>query len=88
MEKMKIMVVDDEERFLSTTEKLLSRKGIKAITATSGAEALEKLRAHNIHVVILDVKMPGLDGIATVKEIKSRFPVVEDMQQWSLLWKA
>ena len=77
MEKMKMMLVDDEERFLSTTQKLLVKKGYDVITALSGAEALEKLRSHAIHVVILDVKMPGMDGIATLKEIKWRFPMTE-----------
>jgi len=77
MEKMKIMLVDDEERFLSTTKKLLAKKGYDVLTATSGSEALEKLRLHNIHVVILDVKMPGMDGIVTLRRIKSEFPLVE-----------
>ena len=77
MEEMKMMLVDDEERFLSTTKKLLLRKGMEVLTATSGAEALEKLRSHSIHVVVLDVKMPGMDGIATLKEIKRQFPLVE-----------
>ena len=77
MEEMKMMLVDDEERFLSTTQKLLSRKGIEALTAPSGGEALEKLRTQNIHVVILDVKMPGMDGIETLKQIKKQFPLVE-----------
>jgi len=77
MEKMKMMLVDDEERFLSTTCKLLSKKGIDVVTATSGKEALEILLQKNIHVVILDVKMPGMDGIAVLKEIKSRFPMIE-----------
>ncbi|MBU1903131.1 MAG: response regulator [Proteobacteria bacterium] len=77
MEKMKMMLVDDEERFLSTTEKLLSRKGYDIVTAGSGAEALEKLRTHNIHVVILDVKMPGMDGIDTLRAIKRTYPLVE-----------
>ena len=77
MEKIKMMLVDDEERFLSTTKKLLSRKGIEALTAHSGREALEKLRTQNIHVVILDVKMPGMDGIETLKQIKKQYPVVE-----------
>ena len=63
MEKMKMMLVDDEERFLSTTKKLLSKKGVEALTATNGAEALKILRSQNIHVVILDVKMQGMDGI-------------------------
>ncbi len=77
MEEMKLMLVDDEERFLSTTSKLLTRKGFKVFTAAGGAEALEKLKRHNIHVVILDVKMPGMDGIATLKAIKHSFPLVE-----------
>ena len=77
MEEMKMMLVDDEERFLSTTKKLLSREGYEVLTVTSGVEALEKLRTHNIHVVILDVKMPGMDGIATLKHIKREFPLVE-----------
>ena len=77
MEKMKMMLVDDEERFLSTTKKILSKKGIEVLTAMSGAEALEKLRSQNIHVVILDVKMPGMDGIETLKQIKRQFPLIE-----------
>ncbi|MDZ7698004.1 MAG: response regulator [Deltaproteobacteria bacterium] len=77
MEEMKMMLVDDEERFLSTTEKLLLRKGYDVLTATSGTEALEKLRTHNMHVVILDVKMPGMDGIETLKAIKREYPLVE-----------
>ncbi len=77
MEVLKIMLVDDEERFLLTTKKLLSKKGYEVFTASSGAEALDKLRKQNIHVVILDVKMPGMDGMETLKEIKKHFPLVE-----------
>lgn len=77
MEKMRMMLVDDEERFLATTQKLLTKKGYDVVTASGGGEALEKIRTHNIHVVILDVKMPGMDGNATLKEIKKRFPLVE-----------
>ncbi len=77
MEAMKLMLVDDEERFLATTKKLLLRKGLEATTASSGAEALDILRTRNIHVVILDVKMPGMDGIETLKEIKRAHPLVE-----------
>ena len=77
MEKMNMMLVDDEERFLLTTSKLIAKRGYEVLTATSGPEALEKLRATNIHVVILDVKMPGMNGIATLKEIKGQFPLIE-----------
>ena len=74
MSEMKIMLVDDEERFLTTTQKLLARKGVDVITATSGSEALNKLIMENVHVVILDVKMPGMDGIATLRAIRERYP--------------
>jgi DNA-binding NtrC family response regulator len=77
MEQMKMMLVDDEERFLSTTKRLLEKKGILVETATSGMAALEKIRSTNIHVVILDVKMPGMDGIMVLKEIKRQYPMVE-----------
>ncbi len=77
MEKMKLMLVDDEERFLSTMCKLLEKKGYDAITASNGSEALEKLRTHNIHVVVLDVKMPEMDGNETLRAIKRLYPMVE-----------
>ncbi|MBE9580722.1 MAG: response regulator [Proteobacteria bacterium] len=77
MQELRMMLVDDEERFLSTTKRLLSKKGYEVVTATSGAEALDKLRDEEIHVVILDVKMPGMSGIATLEEIRRRFPLVE-----------
>jgi len=77
MEKMKLMLVDDEERFLSTMCKLLEKKGYDAITAPNGSEALEKLRTHNIHVVVLDVKMPEMDGNETLRAIKRLYPMVE-----------
>lgn len=77
MNNMALMLVDDEERFLQTTSKLLARKGLEALTATSGQEALDKLETEYVDVVILDVKMPGMDGLETLKQIKSRHPLVE-----------
>ena len=72
-----MMIVDDEERFLSTTRKLLEKKGFDVQTASSGGDALEMLRTSPVHVVVLDVKMPGMDGVATLREIKRQFPMVE-----------
>ena len=77
MEKMRIMLVDDEERYLQTTKKLIEKKGYDVLTALSGEEALEKLKPQNVHVVILDVKMPGMDGNQTLKAIKTLYPLVE-----------
>ena len=68
MVKMKMMLVDDEERFLSTTKKLLARKGYDVLTAASGNDALETLKSRNVDIVILDVKMPGMHGMTTLKK--------------------
>ena len=77
MEKMKLLLVDDETRYLETTQKLIERKGYKVWTAPSGEKALQTMAAHNIHVVILDVKMPGMDGNETLKQIKELYPLTE-----------
>lgn len=77
MGKMKMMLVDDEERYLMTTQKLLERKGVEVLIAPGGKEALDLLKRHNVHVVVLDVKMPGMDGNETLKAIKALYPLVE-----------
>ena len=77
MEKMKVMLVDDEERYLLTTAKLMEKKGIDVVTAQSGAQALDLLKTHDVHVVILDIKMPGMDGFKTLRAIKTLYPPVE-----------
>jgi DNA-binding NtrC family response regulator len=77
VEKMKMMLVDDEQRYLTTTQKLLERKGVEVLIAPGGKEALDLLKRHNVHVVVLDVKMPGMDGNETLKAIKALYPLVE-----------
>ncbi|WP_319466329.1 response regulator [uncultured Pseudodesulfovibrio sp.] len=75
MAKIKVLMVDDEERFRTTTAKILARKGFETILAESGEEALEKMD-EGPDVVILDVKMGGMDGHATLKLIKEKTPDV------------
>ncbi len=77
MEAMMVLLVDDETRYLETTRKLLERKGYRAMTASSGPEALARLAENEIHVVILDVKMPHMDGHETFREIRKHYPLVE-----------
>jgi len=77
MIKMRLMLVDDEERFLQTTSKMIRKKGYDVITAASGEACLEKLETEMVHVVIMDVKMPGMDGVETLKRIKQRYPRIE-----------
>ena len=74
----KVLLVDDEVPFVETMTKRLTKRDLEVHQAFSGSEALEKLdRERSVEVVILDVKMPGMDGIETLREIKKRFPLVE-----------
>ena len=77
MPKIKILLVDDEERFLETTKKLMVRKGYEVGTAGGGADALEQLKTSLCDVVVLDVKMPGMDGVSVLKEVKRLYPLTE-----------
>ncbi len=78
MIETKLLLVDDEEAFVATMAKRLTHREINVSVAYSGEESLSKLAEHpDIDVVILDVLMPGMDGIATLKEIKKAYPLVE-----------
>lgn len=66
----KVLIVDDEERFRMTLAKLLSVKGIEVKTAGGGREALEELAKECYDVVLLDVKMPDMNGLEVLEEIK------------------
>ena len=75
-----VLLVDDEAPFVETLAKRIASRDIKVDTALSGNEAIEKLKgngAAGIDVVILDVKMPGMDGLETLQEIKHMHPNIE-----------
>ena len=73
-----VLLVDDEQAFVATTSKRLMARGLNVLTAHGGQEALDLLMAHqNVDVVVLDVKMPSMDGIETLKRIKAAYPLVE-----------
>jgi len=73
----KVLIVDDEERFRATMCKLLTVRGVEAVTAGSGKEAIEKLRQNPYDVVILDVRMPEMGGVQVLSEIKKIDPQAE-----------
>jgi DNA-binding NtrC family response regulator len=75
--KPKILLVDDEERFRITLAKLLRVKGLDVTTLGSGLEALEELGKQNYDVILLDVRMPGMNGIETLAQIKKLNPDIE-----------
>jgi DNA-binding NtrC family response regulator len=73
-----VLLVDDEAPFVDTMTKRLTKRKLTVFKSYSGEEALETLKENSqIDLVILDVKMPGMDGIETLKEIRKEFPLVE-----------
>jgi DNA-binding NtrC family response regulator len=73
-----LLLVDDEVAFTQTMSKRLAKRDFEVQTASGGEEALELLEKNpSVEVVVLDVKMPGMDGIETLTQIKHKFPLVE-----------
>lgn len=72
--KIKVLMVDDEEQFRKTTAKILDKKGYETTMAGSGEEAVELLKKQAQDVVILDIKMPGMDGHEALSEIRKIRP--------------
>jgi DNA-binding NtrC family response regulator len=73
----KVLLVDDEKDFIEMLSLRLKEVGEKITVAYSGQEGLDALKKADIDVVILDIKMPGMDGIETLTEIKKKYPLVE-----------
>jgi len=72
-----ILLVDDEEDFVEMLGLRLKEAGETVLTAHSGSRCLEILDETDIDVIILDVKMPEMDGIETLREVKTRHPLTE-----------
>ena len=77
MREFNVLVVDDEGEFREMTSKILTKRGLKVQSAGSGQKALEILDHSRTDVVLLDVKMPGMDGIDTLRHIRNLKPLVE-----------
>jgi len=74
----RVLVVDDEAPFVNALSRRLDKRGFTVMTASDGLEALERLqRDRDVDVVLLDIKMPGMNGIETLKAIKKDYPYVE-----------
>ena len=69
-----MLLVDDEEAFVKVLFKRLSKRNIHVTPAADGTEALQRMRHGNFNVVVLDLKMEGMDGIEVLKIIKKMAP--------------
>jgi DNA-binding NtrC family response regulator len=78
MTNVNVLLVDDEVPFVEALTRRLARRSLEITSAFTGQQALDKLaESKTLEVVILDVKMPGMDGIETLKRIKESYPLVE-----------
>ncbi len=74
---IRLLIVDDENDFVEVLAQRLQTRGFSVKTAACGEEALDCVREHDFDVVILDVMMPGLNGVETLQEIKKLQPLTE-----------
>ncbi|SNR79980.1 Response regulator receiver domain-containing protein [Humidesulfovibrio mexicanus] len=74
---MNILLVDDEADFVETMTKRFRIRKIPVATAGSGAEALRLVDEQDFDVVILDVRMPGMDGLEVLRQIRAKRPMTE-----------
>jgi len=77
VEEMRVLFVDDEKDFLETLIKRMKKRHVDAYAASSGTEALQLIRESSFDVVVLDVRMPDMDGIEVLRAIKTIAPLSE-----------
>jgi len=74
---IQVLIVDDEVELLKSLKNVLQRREMVVSTAQNGEEALELMKESSVEVVVLDVKMPGMDGIEVLQRIQRDFPNIE-----------
>jgi DNA-binding response OmpR family regulator len=74
MDQLRVMIVDDEEEFVSTLVERLELRRIDSVGVTNGVEAVELIRQQAFDVVVLDVKMPGASGFEVFHELRRLDP--------------
>lgn len=70
MSKFKVLVVDDDEDILFALERILSKANYKVFKAMSGKESIEQAKKFSPDIIVMDIMMPELDGIATILKMK------------------
>jgi DNA-binding NtrC family response regulator len=73
----RVLLVDDEEEFVDTLAERMRNRGMEVATSNSGPEALELVDAEPYDVVVLDLLMPGMDGLEVLERIKKRKPDIQ-----------
>ncbi|MGD9162085.1 MAG: response regulator [Desulfobacteraceae bacterium] len=77
MNEPNVLIVDDERDYIETLTKRLKKRGLEITGIENGEDALEWLSGNPVDVVLLDVRMRGMDGIQVLREIKNEYPLIE-----------
>ena len=75
--KADVLLVDDEEQFLKVLSQRMEGRGLKVDTSTSGEDAISRVKGKDFDAIVLDLAMPGMNGIETLKRIRSENPDVQ-----------
>ncbi len=77
MKKMKILLVDDEKEFVETLSERMAMRDLASDIALNGEEALQMVEDDAPDVMVLDLKMPGIDGMEVLRKVKKAYPDVQ-----------
>jgi DNA-binding NtrC family response regulator len=77
MERIKLLLVDDEEDFRTTLANRLKKRGFEVTAVGSGKGAVEAIAMQTVDVAVVDVKMPGMDGLQTLRALKGCDAMIE-----------
>ncbi len=75
-DRVRVLLIDDEAVFLDSMSKVLRARGYQVGVARSGTAGLEELNRHEYDVVVLDQRMPGMDGVTTLDHIRAHHPIL------------
>jgi len=73
MKEKNILIVDDDEQILELLREVLEEEGLITDSASDGEEALKKLEDGSYHLVISDIRMPGIDGFEVLQQVKEKY---------------
>ena len=77
MSKFKVLLVDDEEEFVKTLGERLEMRGMGPDTAFTGEQALRRIAEEEPDIMILDIKMPGIDGMEVLRRVRKAYPRIQ-----------
>ena len=77
MKDMKVLLVDDEQTFVQALSERLQMRDMKNETAYDGEQALSSVDDKEPDVMVLDLKMPGIDGLEVLRRVKKNFPAIQ-----------